>query len=32
MDWIGWKRHKKDDNFDKISAANYRMIVEGMLQ
>ena len=29
---IKFAEFKKDNNFDKISAANYRKIVEGMLQ
>ena len=29
---IQFSELKKDNNFDKISAANYRQIVEGMLQ
>ena len=29
---IKFTEFKKDNNFDKISAANYRKIVEGMLQ
>ncbi|CAH3022375.1 unnamed protein product [Porites evermanni] len=29
---IQFSEVKKDNNFDKISAANYRQIVEGMLQ